>query len=133
MKIVLANGCFDLLHAGHVAHLKAARAMGDMLIVALTADAHVNKGLGRPIYTWAERAAMLRELRCVDAVEPSSCSVEAILRLKPAIFAKGRDYYYGLPRADVDACAAVGAEVRFTDTPKMSTTEIIRRIKECAV
>lgn len=132
MKIVLANGCFDLLHAGHVAHLKAARAMGDMLIVSLTVDEHVNKGSGRPIYVWEDRAAILRELRCVDAVEPSSCSVEAILRLKPSIFAKGIDYHGCLPQADIDACAAVGAEIRFTDTPKMSATEIIRRVQECA-
>lgn len=129
MRVVLANGCFDLLHPGHVAHLKAARAMGDRLVVALTEDRLVNKGPGRPLFTWTQRASMLRELRCVDEVVPSRTSAEAILAVRPALFVKGIDYEGRLPQANVEACAQVGAEIRFTATPKMSATEIIREIR----
>ncbi|MGP1675919.1 MAG: adenylyltransferase/cytidyltransferase family protein [Burkholderiales bacterium] len=129
MRVVLANGCFDLLHPGHVEHLKAARAMGDRLVVALTLDDYVDKGPGRPIYTWEQRAWMLRELRCVDQVIPSRNSAEAIQEVKPALFVKGIDYSAGLPFVDLRACEQIGAAIRFTDTPKMSATELIRKLR----
>ena len=128
-RIVMANGCFDLLHAGHVAHLKAARAMGDVLIVSLTVDECVNKGPGRPIYKWADRAALVRELRCVDNVVPTKNAVDAILTLCPDIFVKGIDYVNGGWTEDVlSACKQVGAEIRFTSTPKLSASETIRKV-----
>lgn len=135
MITVLANGCFDLIHAGHVAHLRAARAMGERLVVALTMDEHVNKGPGRPVYPWEQRAAILRELRCVDEVVPSESGAAAVLAVKPAVYCKGIDYVAGMPddtrgewQATVMACARVGAEIRFTRTAKLSTTEVIKRI-----
>lgn len=128
MKLVLANGCFDLLHAGHVSHLKAARSMGDVLIVSLTLDADVNKP-GRPIYPWEERAQILRELRCVDFVVPSSHAIDAILNVRPDIFVKGIDYKdFRFDDGVYEACRKVGAVIRFTTTPKMSTTDTLRKI-----
>jgi cytidyltransferase-like protein len=125
----MANGCFDLLHAGHRAHLKAARAMGDFLIVSLTLDEYVGKGPGRPIYTWEDRAALLRELRCVDLVVPTKNAVDAILAWRPEIFVKGIDYVDGGWTEDViSACKEVGAELMFTTTPKRSASEAIRKV-----
>jgi rfaE bifunctional protein nucleotidyltransferase chain/domain len=128
---VMANGCFDLLHAGHIAHLRAARAMGDFLIVSLTLDEYVGKGPGRPIYTWEDRAALLRELRSVDVVVQTKNAVDAIRKWSPDIFVKGVDYVNGGWTEDViAACKEVGAELRFTSTPKMSASETIRKIME---
>jgi rfaE bifunctional protein nucleotidyltransferase chain/domain len=130
---VLANGCFDLLHVGHVRHLIAARAMGDRLVVALTVDEAVRKGPGRPIVPWEDRAEMLLSLRCVDEVVPSESAFQAILAVRPRIFVKGIDYADS-PALDDDreACKTVGAELRLTDTPKNSSTELIKRIAKCA-
>lgn len=125
----MANGCFDLLHAGHVEHLRAARSMGDGLVVSLTLDEYVGKGPGRPIYTWRERAEILRELRCVDLVVPTKNAVDAIRMVQPHIFVKGVDYVEGGWTEDViSACKEVGAELKFTSTPKKSASEAIRKI-----
>ena len=129
--MVLANGCFDLLHVGHVRHLEEARAIGDQLFVALTLDSHVKKGAGRPIQSWVERAEVLSALRCVDAVLASTDLASAIVAFRPAIVAKGLDWLDRLPTRDLDAAKEVGAEIRFTTSEKRSTTELIERIK-CA-
>ena len=135
MRIVLANGVFDILHYGHLLHLLEARGMGHYLIVSVTEDAHVNKGPGRPINGLYKRMEMLRELRCVNTVIATSCAITAILRVKPAIFVKGIDYAGG-DRFTEDvarACKQVGAEIRYTQTPKMSVTEdIIAKTMELA-
>ncbi len=122
MKIVLANGCFDLIHAGHIMHLREARSMGDILIVSLTLDDYVRKGAGRPVNKWEDRAAVLRELRSVNAVIPSRGADEAILEVMPDIFVKGVDYVSGnrISDAAIAACAKVGAEIRYTASPKRS-------------
>ena len=129
MHKVLANGCFDILHDGHLQHLREARAMGDYLVVALTEDAFVNKGPGRPINHWPERADLLRELRCVDAVIMARNACEAIRSVRPKIFVKGIDYSLGDKfTEDVPgACKEVGAELRFTSAPKQSAKEIITK------
>jgi rfaE bifunctional protein nucleotidyltransferase chain/domain len=94
--VVAAGGCFDLLHAGHVALLRAARDLGDCLVVCLNSDASVArlKGPGRPLVGEQDRAAVLAGLRCVDAVVGFDEDMpEAVLsRLRPDIFAKGGDY-----------------------------------------
>ena len=127
MKIVLANGVFDILHYGHLLHLREARAMGDYLIVSVTEDEHVNKGPGRPINTLSDRMEMLREWRCVGSVIATYGAVSAIFRVKPDIFVKGIDYAGGDKFTEdvLRACAKVGAEIRYTSTPKMSVTEDI--------
>lgn len=106
--------------------------MGDRLIVALTVDECVNKGPGRPVYTWQERASILRELRCVDEVVPSRSGTEGIINVRPQVFVKGIDYRErGLKQNEIDACALVGAEIRLTDTQKMGTSDVIRRLRLC--
>lgn len=133
MVTVLANGCFDLLHAGHIAHLREAAGMGDRLVVALTADAFVGKGPGRPIQRWEDRAAVLGALRFVDQVVESTSAYTAILKVRPTIFVKGADYKIAEIEADREACRIVGAQIRFTTSPKKSTTEILKRVRECAL
>lgn len=131
MRLVLCNGCFDLLHAGHLAHLKEARAMGDSLTVALTLDEFVGKP-NRPIIPWEERAALLLEWRCVDDVVATRNAVEAIYAWKPAVFVKGSDYLLKrLLSAEIAACEEVGAQIRFTKEHPTTTSSIIERIK-CA-
>lgn len=127
--IVLANGVFDLLHAGHVDHLIEARTMGDKLFVSLTSDDFVKKGPGRPINNWFDRARVLSALRCVDKVYPTQSAVSAILRLKPDIFVKGIDYASGDKFSEdiAKACREVGAEIRYTKSPKQSATDMIRK------
>lgn len=128
MRIVLANGVFDVLHAGHILHLQEAARLGDVLVVSLTEDAHVNKGPGRPVNAWGHRALVLRELRCVDVVVPSHNCAAAIRSIRPNIFVKGIDYAeVGLLSAAREACEEVGALIHITNTPKMSSTEIIRK------
>lgn len=129
MHIVLTNGCFDVFHIGHLEHLRQARSMGDKLIVALTHDEAVNKGPGKPVNKWAARAELLRELRCVDEVIGTSSAVTAIRLVRPTYFVKGVDYADGKHwTEDVNAaCYEVGTTVRFTDTPKTSAAEIIRK------
>jgi rfaE bifunctional protein nucleotidyltransferase chain/domain len=95
-RVVLANGCFDLLHVGHVRYLKAAKALGDCLIVALNSDrsARTLKGQGRPVMVAEERAEIVCAFHCVDYcfVFDEATLDDAILRLKPDVHAKGTDY-----------------------------------------
>jgi D-glycero-beta-D-manno-heptose 1-phosphate adenylyltransferase len=129
-RITLANGCFDLLHVGHVRYLHAARELGGKLIVAVNADASVCalKGEGRPVIPAEERAEILAALADVDAVVvfPEK-DVRAIIReIRPDFHAKGTDYKVeNVPeRADVEAC---GGRVVIVGDPKdHSATEIIR-------
>jgi rfaE bifunctional protein nucleotidyltransferase chain/domain len=131
-SVTLANGCFDLLHVGHVRYLRGARALGGKLIVAINSDASVRrlKGAGRPAMPQDERAEIISALACVDAVvvfdEPD---VRALIReLRPDIQAKGTDYTAeSVPERD--AVIACGGRVEIVGDPKEhSTTEILRRI-----
>ena len=126
--IVLCHGCFDLLHVGHVRHLKAAKTFGGRLVVSLSRDDDVRKlkGAGRPIYRLEERMEVIAALAFVDEVIVSNCAsgADAILKVRPNIFCKGVDYSgKGICREERDACADVGAVVRYTDTEKRSVRE----------
>ena len=123
MKVVMANGCFDLFHYGHLLHLMAARDMGEFLVVSITADSCVNKP-GRPILDQEKRARMVGELKCVDEVIIVTGMRDALRRVKPDIVVKGRDYD-ALDPGDANYCRRHGIEIRFTDTPKFSTTAMI--------
>ena len=94
--VVATGGCFDLLHTGHIDTLRAARALGDRLVVCLNSDASVRrlKGPDRPIVPEADRARVLLALECVDEVVifDEDTPVEAIRRVRPAIWTKGGDY-----------------------------------------
>ncbi len=112
---------FDVLHAGHVLHLEAAAKLGDRLVVSLTLDEHVNKGPHRPFNDWVSRALVLRALRCVSEVVPSTDGAKAVITFRPDVFVKGIDYKDTTTIESVRAaCALVGAKLVFTDTPKMS-------------
>jgi D-beta-D-heptose 7-phosphate kinase/D-beta-D-heptose 1-phosphate adenosyltransferase len=134
--LVWTNGCFDLLHPGHVASLQAARRLGDVLVVGLNADASVraNKGPTRPILTQAERAAMLAALECVDYVivfdEPTPA--EALARLQPDIHCKGAEYAppHGRPVPEREVVERYGGRIEYLPlVPGLSTTELLRRIQ----
>jgi rfaE bifunctional protein nucleotidyltransferase chain/domain len=94
--VVATGGCFDLLHAGHVATLEAARALGDCLVVCLNSDDSVRrlKGPSRPLVPQEDRARVLAALECVDEVVvfDEDTPVEAIRRVRPDVWAKGGDY-----------------------------------------
>jgi rfaE bifunctional protein nucleotidyltransferase chain/domain len=94
--IVLANGCFDLLHVGHVRYLEAAKREGDVLVVAINSDESVrrNKGAGRPLVPETERAEVLAALRCVDFVTVfgETTADELIRALRPNVHAKGTEW-----------------------------------------
>jgi len=133
-KVVLANGCFDILHVGHVRYLEAAKKMGDALVVAINSDRSVRelKGPGRPILTEDERVELVSALQCVDHVlvfdEPDVSRVLDVLR--PAIHAKGTDYTEETvpERRQV---IAYGGTVRIAGDPKdHSTRDVIKRIRE---
>ena len=100
-SVVQAHGAFDLLHLGHVRHLEAARRLGDVLVVTVTADRFVNKGPGRPVFNEGLRAEMLAALEYVDwvAINPSPDAVSAIAAIKPVIYVKGQDYQN--PQGDI--------------------------------
>lgn len=130
-KIVLANGCFDLIHVGHVRYLHAARQLGDRLVVAVNSDssARALKGPGRPHIPESERAEILAAFADVDAViifeDPD---VRRLVRLvRPAIHAKGTDYTAeSVPERDV--VIACGGRVEIVGDPKdHSSTELLRR------
>ena len=121
--IVLANGCFDQLHFGHLLHLEAASRMG-VLIVSITADKFVNKGPNHPAYPDWQRAALVGALRCVTRTIVVQGLIEALEEIKPDILVKGVDYSGGLDQVHADYCKAHGIEIRFTDTPKMSAKAI---------
>src|SRR5262245_20314585 len=95
-RIVATNGCFDLLHAGHVRYLRAARALGDLLIVGLNGDGSVHelKGTGRPITAEHDRADILAALECVDLVTifPQIRATKFLAAVRPAVYVKGGDY-----------------------------------------
>jgi rfaE bifunctional protein nucleotidyltransferase chain/domain len=95
-KIVATNGCFDLLHVGHVRYLQAARALGDLLVVGLNGDGSIHelKGAGRPITTQSDRAEILAALACVDLVTifPEIRATKFLAAVRPAVYVKGGDY-----------------------------------------
>jgi rfaE bifunctional protein nucleotidyltransferase chain/domain len=131
-RVVLANGCFDVLHAGHVRYLKGARALGDLLIVGINSDAQVArlKGAGRPILPERDRAELVASLEVVDLVtifdEPTV--TELLLALKPDVHAKGTDYTEEtVPERDV--VRSYGGSVRIVGDPKdHSTSEMLRKV-----
>ncbi len=132
-KVALANGVFDLLHVGHLRYLEGARALADVLVVALNSDssARALKGPGRPIVPQLERAELLSGLRCVDYVVLFDGSdVRPIIRaLKPEFHVKGTDYTpESIPERD--EVMAYGGQVAVAGDPKdHSTTEQLARLK----
>lgn len=132
--VVFTNGCFDILHRGHVAYLGAARALGDRLIVGLNTDASVRrlKGPHRPVSTQDDRAYVLAGLACVDAVTlfGEDTPEELIRALLPDILVKGGDYAAeNVVGRDVVERNG-GRLVLLPLMPGQSTTAILERIRE---
>ncbi len=131
--MVFTNGCFDLLHPGHVSYLQAARALGDALVVGLNSDASVGrlKGPFRPIVREGDRAAVLAALGSVEAVIvfDEDTPIRLLRQLKPAVYVKGGDYRIeDLPEAEV--AAKIGAEIKILPfEPGYSTTALIEKIR----
>ena len=135
--VVWTNGAFDMLHAGHLASLQAARRLGDVLVVGVNADATVTKAKGedRPIFPAHERVAMLAALEIVDhvVVFEEATPVEIITALKPDIHCKGADYAppNGAPIPEAAVVAAYGGRIEFIPlVPDRSTTSTARRSAE---
>lgn len=133
-RIVFTNGCFDIMHAGHVRYLRAARAQGDLLVVGLNSDLSVRaiKGPARPIVEQTMRAQVLEALECVDYItlfdEPDPLAL--ILAIKPDVLVKGADWEEERIVGAREVTAAGGHVVRVPLVPGISTSEIIRRILE---
>jgi len=133
-KLVWTNGCFDLLHVGHVRSFQEARALGDILVVGVNSDASVRtiKGDLRPVTNEQDRAEMVAALESVDYVTifHETDPVQAIAKLKPDIHCKGADYADGLrPVPERDVVLGYGGEIRFLPLYEgKSTSELIRRI-----
>ena len=133
-RIVLANGCFDLLHVGHIRYLRAARGLGDVLFVGINSDAAVArlKGKGRPLMPAAERAEMLLALRDVDhvIVFEEDTADRLIASLRPDVHAKGTDYQLGAVPEEATV-RSIGGRVAVVGDPKdHSTRDLIGLIVE---
>lgn len=136
-RVVFTNGCFDVIHPGHVRYLRQARALGDCLIVAVNSDRSVRqlKGPGRPIFTQEERCEVLAALACVDYVtvfdEPTPRELIAVLL--PDVLVKGGDWPLDqiVGRAEVEA--AGGRVYSLPYVQGYSTTSILERIRRLPI
>lgn len=136
-RVVFTNGCFDLLHIGHIRYLQAARALGDFLVVGLNDDASVRrlgKGPERPLLPEAERAEILAALACTDAVVLFSQDTpwELILYLRPDILVKGGDYTVATIVGAREVQSWGGQVVVIPLVPGYSTTSLVARIRAAA-
>ncbi len=135
-RIVLAHGVFDLPHVAHMEHLRAAKALGDVLFVTVTADRFVNKGPGRPLFEARWRAVAMAAVGCVDyvAVSDAATAVNAIWEIKPTLYVKGGEFRSrvnwseGLI-AEVETVQAIGGTLAFTDGPEFHSTELIALLR----
>lgn len=128
MTLVMCHGVFDMLHAGHVEHLRQARAMGDMLLVSLVPDRFVTKP-GRPIYTEQERLELVKSIRHVSIAE--LCDAPGpqglIEKYLPNLYVRGSDYV-GVAKPEDELLRKLGIHVRYTKSVPPTTTEIMERV-----
>jgi rfaE bifunctional protein nucleotidyltransferase chain/domain len=135
-RLVLTNGCFDLLHTGHVRYLQAARALGDALVVAVNGDDSVRalKGEGRPLNNERDRAEVVAALECVSYVVifPELRVTSLLEKVRPAVYVKGGDYTPAtLNPEEGAALEKIGAEIRILPfEPGYSTSALIERMKK---
>jgi rfaE bifunctional protein nucleotidyltransferase chain/domain len=132
-RIVLTNGCFDVLHRGHTRYLNQAKQLGDVLVVALNSDSSVRqlKGQDRPVNPEADRAAVIAALSCVDHVTvfDTPTPIPLIEMLQPDVYAKGGDYTPEM-LAETAAVERYGGTVTILDyVPEHSTTAVLERIR----
>ena len=133
--IVQCHGTFDMVHPGHIVHFEEAKALGDILVVTITAEKHVNKGPGRPYFNDQLRSRWLSALACVDyvVVIPFSAAVEAIECVQPHYYCKGREYenqendVTGNISDDVETVARFGGQMRYVGSVVFSSTRILNQ------
>lgn len=134
-RLVFTNGCFDLLHVGHVRYLQAARALGDALAVGVNGDASVRslKGPGRPLTPEDERAEILAALACVDFVTvfPEERATRLLAAVRPHVYAKGGDYTPGTLHPEEQAVLrAANSQVEILPlVPGRSTTGVVAKLR----
>jgi rfaE bifunctional protein nucleotidyltransferase chain/domain len=135
--VVWTNGCFDLLHLGHIRNLEAARSLGDVLVVGVNSDKSVRqlKGSGRPIVPETERAQVIAALACVDYVMlfDELTPEAALARLRPDVHCKGADYAppHGKPIPEAPIVTGYGGRIEFLPLlPALSTSDLVRRVLE---
>lgn len=137
-KLVFTNGCFDLLHVGHVRYLQDARKLGDALVVAVNSDSSVCglKGPGRPLNDEEDRAEVLAGLGCVDYVTIFSDErvTKLVSEIKPQVYAKGGDYTIeSLNKEEVSALRETGSDIKILPlVPGKSTTKLIQKMEGVA-
>ncbi len=136
-KAVFTNGCFDLLHRGHVEYLRKARSLGDLLIIGLNSDASVRrlKGRGRPVNSQNDRAAVLAGLECVDFIVlfGEDTPLNLIKKIRPDVLVKGADW----KKSEIAGSGIVrsrGGKVAAVKYLKgYSTTKLLERISRCII
>jgi len=133
LKVVLTNGCFDVLHFGHLALLEAARRSGDRLVVALNSDLSVRalKGEGRPVIPEAERAELLLSLEAVDhvVIYDAPTPIEVIRELRPDVLVKGADWAADAIVGRDEVEASGGRVLRVELVPGRSTSGLLEHIR----
>jgi rfaE bifunctional protein nucleotidyltransferase chain/domain len=134
-SIVLTNGCFDIIHRGHIEYLNASKTLGDILVVGINTDSSVKKlkGETRPINNELDRAYVLSNLKCVDYVfifDDVNFKTQ-ILTIRPTIYTKAGDYTLdNMNKEERDALISVNAEIKFMPfIENFSTTKTINKIK----
>ena len=134
-RVVMTNGCFDLLHPGHIVHLQQARDLGDALFVALNSDRSVRelKGPGRPVYSEMQRALALSALACVDVVTifDDASPLEVMRLLRPEVYVKGGDYTLDtINQEERRLLESQGSEIHILpQIEDFSTTSLIERVQ----
>jgi len=129
--IIHCHGVFDFLHPGHILHFEAAKREGDILVVTVTRDEHVDKGPGRPVFNQRIRIETIAALQCVDyvALNDWPTAVETIKKLKPDVYVKGSEYVEadmtGRIHAEADAVKSIGGRIHFTDEPVFSSSQLL--------
>ena len=134
-RIVLCHGVFDLLHVGHIKHLKKAKEFGDKLVVTLTSDRYVNKGPGRPVFNQILRSESIAAIDSVDyvAINDAPTAVNAIKIIKPNIYCKGKDYknfnddITGEIKNEIREIKKIKGRIAFTEELTFSSSRLINR------
>ncbi len=132
---VFTNGCFDVLHIGHLRYLEASKKLGDLLVVGLNSDSSVRalKGNSRPINSELDRAELLCGLRAVDYVVifDETDAKNFLQKLQPQIYTKGKDYQAGKLLPEAELASEIGMEIAFIDLVEgKSTTNILKCLSQ---
>lgn len=133
-KVVLCHGCFDLMHPGHIKYFQAAKKMGDVLMVTVTADAYVDKGPGRPVFNQQLRAESIAALECVDyvAINNWPTAQELLELLRPDIYVKGQEFENlddktGKIQKEYELAKKLGIKLCFTHEIVFSSTKLLNQ------